>query len=159
GDPGDEVAEPRRDAVQDREDHARVRRPLLVREPGLEVVQVLRQRVPGQRRRPRNPARPGPVRDQQPDDDETREDEAIPPPGPRSRSGDGLDPLGGDGHQAGSPAIASSTASRSTTPTTLSPSTAQTGRSLFAITGTARRTVVSTSSFGPSSSPGFGSRM
>ena len=58
------------------------------------------------------------------------------------------------------PAIVSSTISRSTTPTTRPSSTARTGFSFAAITGKASRTVVRTSSAGPSSaSPSTGGRM
>ena len=57
-----------------------------------------------------------------------------------------------------SPAIAFRAATRSTTPTTAPFSTAETGSSLDAITGTASLIVVCTSSVGPPSSPGSAGR-
>src|SRR5207253_1963429 len=112
-----------------------------------------------ERRRPDELVLPAEERHEQADDDGRDEPEAAAPPGTGNGRGGG-DALDGDGHgYSRSPAIARRTPSRSTTPTTPPSSTAQHGRSLATITGTASRTVVVTSSLGLSSSPGSGSRM
>src|SRR5207249_4400632 len=111
-----------------------------------------------QQSRPQDLVSPAEERDHH--GDENRQDEPGPaaPPAAVRRT---REPAGGlrDGHQPCSPAIAVSTASLSTTPTIRPSSTAQTGFSLWTITGTALRTVVRTSRRGPSSSPAAGSRM
>ena len=53
GEPGDEVVEEVREAVEGADDDARALGVALVDEPRLEVVQVRRQRVPDEPRRPR----------------------------------------------------------------------------------------------------------
>src|SRR5581483_5185550 len=157
--PRDEVVEERREAVEDVEDDARVRRVAVRAEPVLEVVEIAAERIPDERRRPDELVIPAEERDEQRDDDPCDEPEAAAPPGSRQGRG-GCDALDGDRHvYSRSPAIARRTPSRSTTPRTVPFSTAQHGRSLAAITGTASRTVVDTSSLGPSSSPASGSRM
>src|SRR5581483_1984829 len=146
------------EAVEDREDEARMRVVPVRAEPVLEVVQVGGERVPREPRRPREVVAPAEVDDDHADDDGRDQAEPAAPPRPRRRRGE-RDALDGDGHQSRSPAMAVRTASRSTTPTTRPSSTAQTGRSLVAIMGTASRTVVATSTRGPPSSPGAGGRM
>src|SRR5262249_28198160 len=156
GEPRDEVVEEVREAVEDVEEEARVRHVALVAQPVLEAVEVADERVPDERVGPRLRVLPGEEPDQHPGDDE--EDEHVAAPPPRPRGGDG-----GDGYcvvrrrrqrQSSSPAIASRTAVRSTTPTTRPSSTTPIGRSLAAITGTARRTVIDTGNVVPSTSPG-----
>src|SRR5205809_6897123 len=89
----------------------------LVAQPGLEVVEVVGERVPGHRRRPRDLIPPAEERDRHPEHD--GDHEPRPPPPPRPPCGQRR-PNGyrRDGHDSFSPAIAASTASRSTTPTT-----------------------------------------
>ena len=152
--PADDVVEERRDAVEDAEEDARVRDVPVVREPRLEVVEVVGERVPRDRRRPDELVPPADERDAHADGDErarARRARATTAAAQAPRPAGGLD----DRHQSLSPAIAFSTASLSTTPTTRSPSTAQTGRSLPTIVEIARRTVVRTSSRGPSASLGL----
>ena len=151
----DEVAEAGREPVQDREEHARVRRRSCWSES--QLWKLLRSGGASSTRAPPatgTAALPGEVGDHHPDDDEDRRGRAVPPPGRaaaatrETRCGSRRPSV------ARSPAIAVEDGDRSTTPTTRPSSTAQTGRSLAAITGTASRTVVATSSLGPSSSPG-----
>ena len=122
--PGDEVVQERREAVEGSEDEARVVGVALVDEPGLEVVEVRRQRGPDEPARPRVLALETEVADQHHADD--RGDLSVTrlrhhgrcSRGARTPSG-GRCSLGDRRHRQSSPspAIAWSTASRSTTPT------------------------------------------
>ncbi len=122
----------------------------VVREPRLEAVEVRRQRVPLERGRPGAAALPAEVRDHHRDDDRA-------PRRPSGRATTARAAFWAERWAASATAISRlrprspcRTASLSTTPTTRPFSTAQIGRSLAAITGTALRTVVETSSVGPS---------
>ena len=151
--PLDEVVHEGREPVEDGEHEARILGVPLVEQPGLEARRGARERVPrrGSPATGTRAARPG-----------TRatisaDDRAPPGRSGRATTADVRRPVGRRRarsrrtRQPPSPAIAFSTATRSTTPTTRPSSTAQTGRSFAASTGTASRTVVPTSSRGPSS--------
>ena len=126
--PQDQVAEPAHEpvdehpeAVEDREHEARVLGVALVDQPALEVVEVLRERVPGQPGRPRELAAPEQERDEHERDDRgdlRRAGRATAAMRAGSaRRGDAA-PLATDISVLAPPAIASSTITRSTTPTT-----------------------------------------
>src|SRR6266700_2344813 len=97
---------------------------------------MVRERLPGERRRPQRLALPAEVRDEHPERDRHDDAGASAPPWARCSRGEAADCLDGR-HQPVSPAIAVRTASLSTTPTTRPSSIAQTGRSLSTISGTA----------------------
>ena len=97
-----EIVEEPRKAVERADHHARALRVALVDEPGLEVVQVRRQRVPRELRRPGVARREGEVAHEHHADDPRRERHPAAPPRPvldkkgrRGRRGRGV---GDDGH-------------------------------------------------------------
>ena len=87
GQPGDEIVEEAREAVEDPEGDVRVREVPVVREPRLEAVEVRRERVPLERRRPGPVVLPAEVGDDHHHDDEHRRARLAAPPrrGQRSR--------------------------------------------------------------------------
>ena len=87
--PGDEVVEEVREAVENREHEARVRDVAVVAQPDLEAVEVAPERVPDERARPVRDVRrlPAEESDQHREGDGDDDPEASPPPGAAVRRG------------------------------------------------------------------------